>query len=123
MSCLSGISLSSAPGRLRVRRELRGAEAWGGFCGLMDRFLHRPHSLLTLSLHLLLTGPDGQIVRLIAVPSFHRDPTLVLVNLRTLECRPISFKGFCDEGDEGKEAEAAAGSKAAEEGDAGMVLG
>ena len=43
-----------------------------------------------------LPGPEGQSVLLITIPSFHRDPTMVLVNLRTLECRPIRFKGLCD---------------------------
>ena len=40
-------------------------------------------------------GPDGQHVRLVSVPSFHRKATLVLLNLRTLDCRAISFEGAC----------------------------
>lgn len=38
-------------------------------------------------------GEQGQNVRLISVPSFHRSATIVLVNLRTLDCTPISLQG------------------------------
>ncbi len=36
-------------------------------------------------------GPAGQRVRLVAVPSFASSGTLVLVNLRTLQCHPVNF--------------------------------
>jgi len=39
----------------------------------------------------LITGEQGQVVRLIAIPSFLENQTIVLVNLRTKECHPISF--------------------------------
>ncbi|KAL6752310.1 DNA polymerase alpha/epsilon subunit B-domain-containing protein [Haematococcus lacustris] len=39
----------------------------------------------------MATGAGGQAVRLIAVPSFHRTGCLVLLNLRSLECRPVCF--------------------------------
>jgi len=39
----------------------------------------------------IVRGPDGQATRTILVPDFARERTCVLVNLRTLECRPISF--------------------------------
>lgn len=37
-------------------------------------------------------GPGGQQTTLILVPSFAETATIVLVNLRTLEARPVSFK-------------------------------
>ncbi|KAG1673299.1 hypothetical protein FOA52_002579 [Chlamydomonas sp. UWO 241] len=45
-----------------------------------------------------ISGPSGTRVRLVAIPAFHRTPMLVLVNLRTLDCHPISFEGAdgCD---------------------------
>jgi DNA polymerase delta subunit 2 len=39
-------------------------------------------------------GAAGQRVRTILVPDFGIDQTCVLVNLDSLECRPISFAGF-----------------------------
>uniref|UniRef100_A0A8C5MHM4 DNA polymerase delta subunit 2 n=1 Tax=Leptobrachium leishanense TaxID=445787 RepID=A0A8C5MHM4_9ANUR len=39
-------------------------------------------------------GPEGQRVLLITVPEFSRTQTACLVNLRTLQCQPISFSGF-----------------------------
>ena len=42
----------------------------------------------------IMEGPDGQRVRTILVPDFHEEHTCVLVNLNTLECRPMSFAGF-----------------------------
>ena len=42
----------------------------------------------------LVTGPAGQRVRAIMVPDFHLEHTCVLVNLETLDCRPMSFAGL-----------------------------
>jgi len=39
----------------------------------------------------LYEGKDGQKVRLVTVPRFSDTKTIVLVNLRTMECRPVSF--------------------------------
>ncbi|KAM5172834.1 DNA polymerase delta subunit 2 isoform 1-T2 [Mantella aurantiaca] len=39
-------------------------------------------------------GPEGQRVLLITVPDFSSTQTACLVNLRTLQCQPISFSGF-----------------------------
>jgi len=39
-------------------------------------------------------GPAGQKIRSILVPDFASEHTCVLVNLDTLECRPVSFAGF-----------------------------
>ncbi|XP_019716734.1 DNA polymerase delta subunit 2 isoform X2 [Hippocampus comes] len=41
-----------------------------------------------------LTGADGQEILLVTVPTFHSTQTACLVNLRTLECEPISFTAF-----------------------------
>ncbi|XP_051924078.1 DNA polymerase delta subunit 2 [Hippocampus zosterae] len=41
-----------------------------------------------------LTGADGQEILLVAVPTFHSTQTACLVNLRTLECEPMSFSAF-----------------------------
>ena len=46
----------------------------------------------------LVEGDDGQRVRVITLPDFGTTRTLVLVNLRTLECSPVSFAGL--DGDE-----------------------
>lgn len=40
----------------------------------------------------LLEGPGGASVRLVCVPSFIKTGTLVLVNLRTLQCQPLTFQ-------------------------------
>ena len=42
----------------------------------------------------VVEGPTGQHVRTILVPDFHVEHTCVLVNLSTLECRPMSFAGL-----------------------------
>eukprot|EP00965_Chrysotila_dentata_P232808 6199206-Pleurochrysis_carterae.AAC.3 len=42
----------------------------------------------------LVEGDDGQRVRVVSVPDFAREPTLVLVNLNTLECTPVTFGGL-----------------------------
>ena len=47
----------------------------------------------------LVEGDDGQRVRVITLPDFGTTRTLVLVNLRTLECRPVTFAGL--DGDDG----------------------
>ncbi|XP_077570813.1 DNA polymerase delta subunit 2 [Stigmatopora nigra] len=50
-----------------------------------------------------LTGGAGQEILLIAVPAFHRTQTACLVNLRTLQCEPISFSAFsASDEDEGE---------------------
>lgn len=43
-------------------------------------------------------GSDGQKTRLVCVPSFAETQSIAVVNLRTLECRKLSFKmnGFSD---------------------------
>jgi len=42
----------------------------------------------------LVQGPAGQRTRAIMVPDFQLEHTCVLVNLETLECRPMSFAGL-----------------------------
>ncbi|KAG5995192.1 hypothetical protein E4U43_003092 [Claviceps pusilla] len=42
----------------------------------------------------LITGPEGQTVRLITVPSFEHSKQLVLVDTETLEVEVVSFSGF-----------------------------
>jgi hypothetical protein len=37
------------------------------------------------------SGPQGQQVRLVLLPVFAEHPTLVLVSLRTLQVRPVTF--------------------------------
>ncbi|CAK6950295.1 DNA polymerase delta subunit 2 [Scomber scombrus] len=51
----------------------------------------------------LIKGPDGQEVLLVAVPKFSSTQTACLVNLRTLECEPVSFSAFSAEDDEESE--------------------
>ncbi|XP_073478293.1 DNA polymerase delta subunit 2 [Aquarana catesbeiana] len=41
-----------------------------------------------------IEGPEGQRVLLLTVPDFSNTQTACLVNLRTLQCQPISFSGF-----------------------------
>lgn len=41
-----------------------------------------------------VSGPDGQEVLLVTIPEFSSTQTACLVNLRTLECEPISFSSF-----------------------------
>ncbi|XP_069034130.1 DNA polymerase delta subunit 2 [Embiotoca jacksoni] len=49
----------------------------------------------------LIKGPDGQEVLLVTIPEFSRTQAACLVNLRTLECEPVSFSAFsADEGEE-----------------------
>ncbi|XP_039624544.1 DNA polymerase delta subunit 2 [Polypterus senegalus] len=50
----------------------------------------------------LITGADGQEVLLVAVPEFCKTQTACLINLRTLECEPISFSAFSTEDEEGE---------------------
>ena len=42
----------------------------------------------------LVEGPEGQRVRVVTVPDFGATRTIVLVNLRTLECSPVTFDGL-----------------------------
>ena len=42
----------------------------------------------------MVDGPGGQQVRVIMVPDFHLEHTCVLVNLDTLDCRPLKFAGL-----------------------------
>ncbi|XP_030226086.1 DNA polymerase delta subunit 2 [Gadus morhua] len=41
-----------------------------------------------------ITGPDSQQVLLVTIPEFATTQTACLVNLRTLECEPMSFSSF-----------------------------
>ncbi|XP_006625387.1 DNA polymerase delta subunit 2 [Lepisosteus oculatus] len=50
-----------------------------------------------------ITGADGQEVLLVAVPEFSTTQTACLVNLRNLECQPISFSAFSAEDEEESE--------------------
>ncbi|XP_030642330.1 DNA polymerase delta subunit 2 [Chanos chanos] len=50
-----------------------------------------------------ITGPEGQEVLLVAIPEFSSTQTACLVNLRTLECEPVSFSSFSSEDDEESE--------------------
>lgn len=52
---------------------------------------------------LLLPGPDGQEVLLVTIPEFSSTQTACLVNLRTLECEPVSFSAFSADEDEESE--------------------
>lgn len=40
----------------------------------------------------LFTGGDGKQVRLVCVPSFTQSQSIAVVNLRTLECKQLSFR-------------------------------
>lgn len=51
----------------------------------------------------LIKGPDGQEVLLVTIPEFSSTQTACLVNLRTLECEPISFSAFSTDEDEESE--------------------
>ena len=42
----------------------------------------------------VIEGPEGQTVRLIAVPSFKTSGTLVLLDTETLEIECVDFKVF-----------------------------
>ncbi|MGH0181801.1 UNVERIFIED_CONTAM: hypothetical protein FKN15_007740 [Acipenser sinensis] len=48
-------------------------------------------------------GADGQDVLLVAIPEFSSTQTACLVNLRNLECQPISFSAFSAEAEEESE--------------------
>ena len=41
-----------------------------------------------------MTGAAGQKTRVVCVPDFAEEHTCVLVNLRTLECKPLTFAGL-----------------------------
>ncbi|XP_029998916.1 DNA polymerase delta subunit 2 [Sphaeramia orbicularis] len=51
----------------------------------------------------LIKGPAGQEVLLVTIPEFSSTQTACLVNLRTLECEPVSFSAFSNEEDEESE--------------------
>ncbi|XP_035513973.1 DNA polymerase delta subunit 2 [Morone saxatilis] len=51
----------------------------------------------------LIKGPDGLEVLLVTVPEFSSTQTACLVNLRTLECEPVSFSAFSTDDDEESE--------------------
>ena len=57
----------------------------------------------TSSSSLLLPGPDGQEVLLVSIPEFSSTQTACLINLRTLECEPVSFSAFSADEDEESE--------------------
>jgi len=42
----------------------------------------------------LVEGPEGQKIRIILLPSFARDSTIILINLDTLECSPVVFNTY-----------------------------
>ncbi|XP_078421656.1 DNA polymerase delta subunit 2 isoform X1 [Cetorhinus maximus] len=48
----------------------------------------------------IVKGVDGQRVLLVAVPEFSATQVACLVNLRTLECQPVSFSAFSAEEDD-----------------------
>ncbi|KAM9392647.1 DNA polymerase delta subunit 2 isoform 1-T2 [Pholidichthys leucotaenia] len=49
----------------------------------------------------LIKGPDDQEVLLVSIPEFSTTQTACLINLRTLQCEPISFSAFsADEAEE-----------------------
>lgn len=62
-----------------------------------------PTYFLFSSSPLLLPGPDGQEVLLVTIPEFSSTQTACLVNLRTLECEPVSFSAFSADEDEESE--------------------
>lgn len=47
-----------------------------------------------------IQGQDGQEVLLVTVPEFCNTQTVCLVNLRTLQCEPISFSAFSPDDDD-----------------------
>ncbi|KAF7667921.1 hypothetical protein LDENG_00042190 [Lucifuga dentata] len=51
----------------------------------------------------LIKGPDGQEVLLVTVPEFSSTQMACLINLRTLECEPISFSAFSGDDDDDSE--------------------
>ncbi|XP_028312792.1 DNA polymerase delta subunit 2 [Gouania willdenowi] len=51
----------------------------------------------------VIKGPDGQEVLLVSVPDFSSTQTACLVNLRTLDCEPVSFSAFSTDQDEDSE--------------------
>ncbi|KAM6930748.1 DNA polymerase delta subunit 2 [Xenentodon cancila] len=51
----------------------------------------------------LIEGPDGQEVLLVTIPEFSSTQTACLVNLRTLQCEPVSFTAFSTDEDEESE--------------------
>ncbi|XP_038558392.1 DNA polymerase delta subunit 2 [Micropterus salmoides] len=51
----------------------------------------------------LIKGPDGQEVLLVTIPEFSSTQIACLVNLRTLECEPVSFSAFSADDDEESE--------------------
>uniref|UniRef100_A0A7N6A319 DNA polymerase delta subunit 2 n=2 Tax=Anabas testudineus TaxID=64144 RepID=A0A7N6A319_ANATE len=48
----------------------------------------------------LIKGTDGQEVLLVTVPDFNSTQTVCLVNLRTLECEPVTFSAFSTDDEE-----------------------
>lgn len=48
----------------------------------------------------IIKGKEGQEVLLVAVPEFSSTQTACMVNLRTLECEPVSFSAFSTDDDE-----------------------
>ncbi|XP_029915748.1 DNA polymerase delta subunit 2 [Myripristis murdjan] len=51
----------------------------------------------------LVKGPDGQEVLLVTVPEFSSTQMACLVNLRTLECEPVTFSAFSADDDDESE--------------------
>lgn len=48
----------------------------------------------------IVKGQEGQEVLLVAVPEFSSTQTACMVNLRTLECEPVSFSAFTTDDEE-----------------------
>ncbi|XP_026176749.1 DNA polymerase delta subunit 2 [Mastacembelus armatus] len=48
----------------------------------------------------VIKGADGQEVLLVTIPEFSSTQTVCLVNLRTLECEPVSFSAFSGDEEE-----------------------
>lgn len=44
----------------------------------------------------LLSGSNGQQVRIICIPPYSATPSLTLLNLRTLACRNVLFQTYDD---------------------------
>jgi hypothetical protein len=47
---------------------------------------------LSFFISIIFLGEDGQKVRLISIPEFSNTFQVCVLNLKTLECVPISFK-------------------------------
>lgn len=48
----------------------------------------------------IVKGQEGQEILLVAIPEFSSTQTACMINLRTLECEPVSFSAFSTDDDE-----------------------